>query len=47
MGYCNPIPANAQQDLDIKTGQRIMKMRARGEKIRTLHDMFEEHGRPK
>ena len=46
MGYCDPIPANAQTDLDKKTSERLRQMHARGEKVRTLEDMFAEHGRP-
>ena len=39
MGYCNPIPPNAQTILDQKTRERLREMHSRGEKVRTLHDM--------
>jgi hypothetical protein len=46
MGYCKPIPPDAQKRLDEQTAPRLREMHARGEKVRTLHDMFQEHGRP-
>lgn len=46
MGYCKPISAGAQKRLDQQTAERLRAMHARGERVRTLHDMFVDHGRP-
>lgn len=46
MGYCKPIPLNAQRDLDRKVSECLRDMHSRGERVRTLEDMFKEHGRP-
>lgn len=43
MGYCDPIPVNAQTDLDKKTSERLRQMHARGEKVRTLYDLHKEY----
>lgn len=43
MGYCKPIPPNAQTILDQQTRQRLREMHSRGEKIRTLYDLHQEH----
>jgi hypothetical protein len=42
MGYCKPIEPGAQQRLDAQTSARLRDMHARGEKVRTLHDMHTE-----
>ena len=47
MGYCKPIPPNAQKLLDEKTSKRIIEMQRRGEPIRTLHDLHQEYGKPR
>lgn len=39
MGYCKPIPPNAQRDLDRKTAERLRGMHERGERVYTLADL--------
>lgn len=39
MGYCKPIPSNAQTILDNKTRERLHQMHERGEPVQTLYDL--------